>query len=165
MTEIQKAIGYFGIGFFTYLWISSATSFVEDLTHDFLIQKGLEPIFTLLISELSYAICLTILVYFVVKRISKDYHLITQKIVKYLIWSVLIFLIIQTIQISYPSVKYLLVSDAFYDNELKYLKLMKSNPTLFYLQAFCYYVAIAISFFVIYKELVKARQQRTENQT
>ena len=160
MTDKKKAIGFFGIGMFIYLCISGLSNLLEGFVQDILILFGVAPNLTLWITVFFYVIIFIMLVYFVIKRISKHYEFITNNIVKYLVLSFVIYMIIQIMQIVYPSIKYSVTSELYSNNEVEYLKYLKDNYALYYIKALIYYSAMISTFILIYLELKNGSQQR-----
>jgi hypothetical protein len=162
MTDEKKSIGFFGIGIFTYLSISGLSNLLEDLVQDILILLDIAPSLNLWITVLFNVIIFITLVYYVIKIISKNYEFIINNIVKFLVWSFVIYMIIQVIQIVYPSIKSLLATELYWDKEVEYLKYLKQNYALYYVKGIIYYIGMIISFILIYMELKNGSQQRTE---
>ena len=160
MTDKKKAIGFFGIGIFIYLCISGLSNLLEDFVKDILILLGVAPNLNLWITVILYVIIFILLVYFVIKRISKHYDFIINNIVKYLVWSFVIYMIIQVAQVVYPSLKYSVTSELYSNREVEYLKCLKENYALYYVKAAIYYGAMITTFFLIYMELKNGSQQR-----
>jgi len=155
MTKKNKVIGIFGIGIFTYLCISSLSYFLEGFIRDILILLDFEPKVNLLVTELLSFIIFILPVFFIIKKVSRNYDQIYNKIGKYIVWSFVIFLILQIIHIAYPSIKSLLTNDLFINRETEYFNYLGGNYALYFIKSAVYYLAMVISFLLIYKEFKK----------
>ena len=159
MTNKNKVIGIFGIGIFTYLCISSISYIFEGFIRDILILFDAEPIVNFLVTELLSFTIFILPILVIIQKVSRNYDLITNKIGKYLVWSFVTFLILQIIYIAYPYIKDLLINDLFTNKETEYFSYMRKNYGLYFIKSAVYFLAMMISFLLIYKEFKNGSQQ------
>ena len=166
MLEINrnKLLGFLGIGIFAYKTISSMTYFFGDFIKDVFIYLEIPHLWTFWFSQLLELFLFVLFIYFLINYVLKRFNSINENIVKYFVWSFLIYFMFQIIQIAYPSVKTLFESETYNDAFLSYYKYLKSNYNLYFVQSIFYYLGEIIAIILIYNKIKNVSQQRKVNE-
>lgn len=156
----NKLLGFIGIGIFAYKIISSITYFFGDFIKDIFIYLEIPHSWTFWLSQFLELSLFVLLIYFLINYVLKKYNSINENILKYFVWSFLVYFIFQIIQIAYPSAKTLFESEIFNDKFLSYYKYLKSNYNLYSVQSFFYYLGEVIAIIFIYNKIKNVNQHR-----
>jgi hypothetical protein len=151
--EKNKLIGFFGIGIFSYKFLSGLSYSFADITKDLLILLDSQPSLTFWISEFFGLILLVILINIMINRIFENYKTISENVLKYFIWSFSAYFIIQVFQIFYPSIKSFFEFDEQNLGIREYYGYLTNNYMLYYTQSIFYYLGEIIAIILIYNKV------------
>ena len=90
--ERNKLVGFFGIGIFSYKFISGLSYSFADFTKDLLILLDSQPSWTFWISELFGLIFFVILINIIINWVFENYKTISENVLKYFTQSIFYYL-------------------------------------------------------------------------
>ncbi len=155
-------MGFIAIGIFVYKITSNISYFLGDFTKDLFIYIGIPNLWNFWLSQIFELSLFLILVYFLVNYVLKKYNSINENVLKYFVWSFLIYFILQIFQIAFPSIKTLFEPDSFNEGFLSYHEFLKNSIDLYFVQSFFYYLGEVLAIIFIYNKIKNVSQQRTE---
>ncbi|WP_418603004.1 hypothetical protein [Hwangdonia sp.] len=158
----NKLLGFIAIGIFVYKITSNISYFLGDFTKDLFIYIGIPNLWNFWLSQIFELSLFLILVYFLVNYVLKKYNSINENVLKYFVWSFLIYFILQIFQIAFPSIKTLFEPDSFNEGFLSYHEFLKNSIDLYFVQSFFYYLGEVLAIIFIYNKIKNVSQQRTE---
>ncbi len=155
----NKFIGFFGFGIFVYKAISSISYSFGSFLKDFLIYLDISPSLVFWASEIFDALVFLLLINFIINKIFTNYESISDKILKYFIYSFIIYFVSQLIQIVYPFIQYYFEYDIVNDRITAYYEYLGSKNNLYFVQSTLYYIAEVITVILIYIKIKKCSPQ------
>ena len=159
MIDKNKLIGFFGIGIFTYLSITNISYTIGDILKDIFIISNLNHSWTFLASELFRFIFFILLFNCIIARIYNNFKPISEKVMKYFVWSLWAYFISIVIQFLYTTLKSYFEYEFINDDFVNYYNYLKTNYMLHYSRAILILIGEIIAIIIIYKKIKNGKEQ------